>query len=140
MSRIRFGYLRLLVMLRRKGWQVGKKLVCRLYRELGLQMRTRKRRKLASERRMAVEPARQANERWSMDFITERLQDGRYFRTLRVVDEFTRECPVLEPAVSLSGRQVAACLDRVAAERGYPQSITVDNGAEFTGRAMDAWA
>lgn len=130
MSRIRFGYLRLLVMLRREGWQVGKKLVYRLYRELGLQMRTRKRRKLASR----------PNERWSMDFITERMEDGRYFRTLTVVDQFTRECPVLEPAISLTGRHVVSCLDRVASLRGYPQSITVDNGTEFTIRAMDAWA
>jgi putative transposase len=140
MSRIRFGYLRLLIMLRREGWQVGKKLVYRLYRELGLQMRTRQRRKLASARRVTVEPARQPNERWSMDFITERLQCGRYFRTLTLVDQFTRECPVLEPAFSLTGKHVVACLERIAAQRGYPQSITVDNGAEFTSRAMDAWA
>jgi putative transposase len=139
MSRIRFGYLRLLVMLRREGWEVGKKLVYRLYRELGLQMRTRKRRKLASARRASVERATRPNERWSMDFITERMEDGRYFRTLTVVDQFTRECPVLEPAVSLSGRHVA-CLDRVAVQRGYPQSITVDNGPEFSSKAMDAWA
>lgn len=140
MSRIRFGYLRLTVLLQREGWRVGKKLVYRHYRDLGLQMRTKRRRKLASARRVSVEPACQPNERWSMDFITERLEGGRYFRTLTVVDQFTRECPVLEPALSLSGRHVVACLERVAAQRGYPQSITVDNGTEFTSRAMDAWA
>jgi putative transposase len=100
MSRVRFGYLRLTVMLKREGWAVGKKLVYRLYRDLGLQMRTKKRRKLASEQRGPVQSAVRANQRWSMDFITDRLENGRYFRTLTVVDQYTRECPVLE-AVSM---------------------------------------
>jgi len=140
MSRVRFGYLRLTVMLRREGWAVGKKLVYRLYRELGLQMRTKKRRKLASGQRGVVEKAERANQRWSMDFVTDRLEDGRYFRTLTVVDQYTRECPVLEPAHSLTAAKVAQALDEVAATRGYPQSITVDNGSEFCSRIMDAWA
>jgi putative transposase len=141
MSRVRFGYLRLTVMLKREGWEVGKKLVYRLYRELGLQMRTKKRRKLASEQRGAVEKAERANQRWSMDFITDRLENGRYFRTLTVVDQYTRECPVLEPAQSLRAAKVVVdALDKVAAARGYPKSITVDNGSEFCSRVMDAWA
>ena len=140
MSRVRFGYLRLTVMLRREGWEVGKKLVYRLYRELGLQMRTKKRRKLASGQRGPVETAVRANQRWSMDFITDRLEDGRYFRTLTVVDQYTRECPVLEPAQSLTAAKVVHALDKVAAVRGYPESITVDNGSEFCSRIMDGWA
>jgi putative transposase len=110
MSRVRFGYLRLTVMLKREGWEVGKKLVYRLYRELGLQMRTKKRRKLASEQRGAVEKAERANQRWSMDFSTDRLENGRYFRTLTVVDQYTRECPVLEPAQSLRAAKVSSTL------------------------------
>ena len=140
MTRVRFGYLRLTVMLKREGWEVGKKLVYRLYRELGLQMRTRKRKKLASAQRGPVEVDERANQRWSMDFVTDRLENGRYFRTLTVVDQCTRECPVLEPAQSLTAAKVVHALDRVAAQRGYPESITVDNGSEFSSRVMDAWA
>ncbi len=140
MSRVRFGYLRLTVMLKREGWAVGKKLVYRLYRELGLQMRTKRRRKLASEQRGPVQRAVRANQRWSMDFITDRLENGRYIRTLTVVDQYTRECPVLEAAHSLTAAKVVDALDSVAAKRGYPESITVDNGSEFCSRVMDAWA
>lgn len=139
-TRVRFGYQRLTIMLKREGWKVGKKLVYRLYREMGLQMRTKRRKKLASAQRVPVEMATSPNQRWSMDFITDRLEDGRYFRTLTVVDQFTRECPVLRSATSLTGSKVAKCLDQVAAERGYPESITVDNGTEFCSRVMDAWA
>jgi putative transposase len=140
MTRIRFGYLRLTVLLRREGWSVGKKLVYRLYRELGLQMRTKKRKKLASIQRGPLAPAQRANDRWSMDFITDRLEDGRYFRTLTVVDQYTRQCPVLEAALSLKATKVVDCLERVAVRQGYPKSITVDNGSEFCSRVMDAWA
>ena len=140
MSRVRFGYLRLTVMLKREGWPVGKKLVSRLYRELGLQMGTKKRRKLASEQGGPVQSAVRANQRWSMDFITDRLEKGRYFRTLRVVDQSTRECPVLEAAHSLRAAKVAHALESAAAKRGYPESITVDKGSEFCSRVMDAWA
>jgi putative transposase len=140
MTRVRFGYLRLTVLLRREGWPVGKKLVYRLYQELGLQMRTRKRKKLASAQRGPVESATVANERWSMDFITDRLEDGRYFRTLTVVDQYTRECVALEPALSLTAAKVVDVLDRAVVERRYPRSITVDNGSEFCSRIMDGWA
>lgn len=140
MTRVRFGYLRLTVLLRREGWAVGKKLVYRLYRELGQQMRTRRRKKLASAQRGPVERASAANERWSMDFITDRLENGRYFRTLTVVDQYTRECVALEPAASLTAAKVVDALNKVAAERSYPKSITVDNGSEFCSRIMDGWA
>ena len=75
-----------------------------------------------------------------MDFIMDRLENGIYFRTFTVVDQFTRECPVLESPRSLTGSNVVHPLDKVAAERGYPESITVDNGSEFCSRIMDAWA
>ena len=73
MVRVRFGYPRLTVLLKREGWSVGKKLVYRLYRELGLQMRTRKRRKLVSAQRAPAQRATKRNEKWSMDFIADRL-------------------------------------------------------------------
>lgn len=140
MTRVRFGYRRLTVMLKREGWNVGKKLLYRLYDELGLQMRTKKRMKLASAQRGPVEVAVRANQRWSMDFIMDRWENGNYFRTLTVVDQFTLECPVLESARSLTASSVVHALDKVATERGYPESITVDNGSEFCSRIMDAWA
>ena len=86
-----------------------------------MQRRTKKRRKLASEQRGGVEKAERANQRWSMAFITDRLENGRYFRTLTVVDQYTRECPVLEPAQSLTAAKVVDALDKVAAARGYPE-------------------
>ncbi len=140
LTRVRFGYLRLTVLLRREGWAVGKKLVYRLYRELDLSMRAKKRRRLASQSRILLPAADAPNERWSMDFVTARLENGRYFRVLTLVDQYTRECLALEPAFSMNGVKVAACLDSVVADRGRPKSIRVDNGAEFQSRAMDGWA
>jgi putative transposase len=75
-----------------------------------------------------------------MDFVTDRLENGRYFRTLTVVEQYTRECPVLATDYSLTAAKVIQALDRAVAQRGHPESITVDNGSEFTCRAMDAWA
>ena len=140
LTRVRFGYRRLTVLLKREGWEVGRRRVYRLYRELGLEMRSKKRRKLASQQRGNVEKAERANQRWSMDFVTDRLENGRYFRTLTIVDQYTRECPALEPAHSLTAAKVAHVLDAIAVDRGYPESITVDNGTEFSSRIMDGWA
>jgi putative transposase len=140
LTRVRFGYRRLTILLKREGWEVGKRRVYRLYRELGLEMRSKKRRKLASQQRGNVEKAERANQRWSMDFVTDRLENGRYFRTLTIVDQYTRECPALEPAHSLTATKVAHVLDAIALDRGYPESITVDNGTEFSSRIMDGWA
>lgn len=140
MVRVRFGYPRLTVLLQREGWKVGKKLVYRLYRELGLQMRSKRRRKLVSARRGERTEAVTANEKWSMDFVAERLEDGRAFRVLTMIDQFTRECLKLEVAAHMSGIRVVESLERVAELRGYPKSITVDNGTEFCSKAVDAWA
>ena len=140
MVRVRFGYRRLTVLLKREGWPVGKKLVYQLYRELGLQMRTKKRRKLASAQRGPAHAATKRNEKWSMDFVADRLESGRPFRVLTVIDQFTRECLKLEAAARMSGSRVVEWLERVAELRGYPQSITVDNGTEFCSKAVDGWA
>jgi putative transposase len=99
LTRIRFGYRRLTIMLQREGWHVGKKRVYRLYREMGLVMRTKRYRKRAGQGRGIQPVAQKANERWSMDFVTDRLVDGRYFRTLTIVDQYTRECPLPRSAV-----------------------------------------
>jgi putative transposase len=139
-SRVRFGYRRLTVMLRREGWPVNAKRIYRLYTADDLAVRTKVRKKIARRARVPVQAATRPNEKWSMDFIAARLIDGRWFRVLTVVDQFTRECLVLLADRSLSGQKVALALSQVIAERGAPVSITVDNGSEFYSRAMEAWA
>ena len=139
-SRRRYGYRRLTVLLQREGWAVNHKRVYKLYRQEGLAVRTKKRKKRASHLRIVPAPPTMANQRWSMDFVTDRLEDGRFFRTLTVVDVFTRECVTLHADRQLSGAKVALALDKAGAARGFPKQITVDNGTEFFSKAMDAWA
>lgn len=139
-SRQRFGYRRLYIMLRREGWQVNHKRIGRLCRLMGLGIQTKRRRKCASHLRVVPRQAIAPNEHWSTDFVHDSLIDGRSFRVLTLVDTCTRECLALVADRSLTGRHVAAALDAVAAERGYPQLITVDNGSEFYSKAMDHWA
>ena len=103
-------------------------------------IRTRKRKKLARRAQVPVPEARNRNERWSMDFMMDRLADGRAFRILTVIDQYTRECPVLVADTSLTAKKVVLALDRVVGVDCAPKSITVDNGSEFASRAMDAWA
>ncbi len=139
-ARPRFGYPRLHVLLRREGWMVNIKRVYRLYKLEGLEVRTKKRRKRASHLRVVPPAPTAANDRWSMDFMRDTFDDGRPFRILTVVDTFTRECPLLAADTSLTGKRVSELLDGIAAERGFPKSITVDNGTEFYSKAMDSWA
>ena len=138
-TRRRYGYRRLTVLLQREGWTVNHKRVYRLYRAENLEVRTRKRKKRASHLRVVPAPPRRPNERWCMDFVSDRLEDGHYFRILAVVDVFTRECLALDADRHLSGRKVAQVLERIGRERGWPVDITVDNGTEFFSKAMDAW-
>jgi len=114
------------------------KRVRRTYRLEGLQLRHRvRRRKHASLHRGIPPAASRAHERWSMDFVHDALADGRAFRVLTVVDQWSRWSPILDVAQSMSGRAVADALDRAIAEHGKPQTITVDHGTEFTGRVLD---
>lgn len=139
MLRPRWGYRRLHRLLRREGWTHNRKLTQRVYREEGLHVRRRKRKRVAVPRTPLATPTR-ANERWSMDFVSDALGDGRKFRSLTLVDDCTRESPAIEVDVSLPGERIVRVLDRVAAERGYPQAIVCDNGPEFRGEALDQWA
>ena len=139
-SRVRFGYRRLTVLLRRDGWPVNAKRIYRLYTEEGLIVRTKVRRRAARRSRVPPAMATGPNQRWSMDFMSERVADGRWFRILTVVDQFTRECLCLLADQSLSGEKVTQALEPVVRQRGAPHSITVDNGSEFASRVMDAWA
>ena len=139
-ERRRFGYRRLHALLRREGWQVNHKAVYRLYVEEGLQVRKRKRKRVArAERQPMLLPAA-ANERWSMDFQHDLLATGQRFRTLNIVDDFSRECPAIEVDTSLPGVRVVRVLDRLAETWGLPLEIVVDNGPELAGQALDEWA
>jgi putative transposase len=140
-ARPRYGYRRIHVLLRRDGWAVNMKRVRRLYRLEGLQLRFRvRRRKHASIHRGIPPAATRAHERWSMDFVHDALFDGRAFRILTVIDQWSRWSPILEVAQGMSGKAVAEALDRAIAVHGKPRSITVDHGTEFTSRALDDWA
>jgi len=140
-ARPRFGYLRIWVMLRREGWGVNRKRVRRLYRLDGLQlrMRVRRRKHIALHRGPAPCPAG-PQERWSMDFVHDALADGRPFRILTVVDQWSRSSPLLEVASRMSGYTVGEALDRVLEGAPWPRSITVDHGTEFQSRALEDWA
>jgi putative transposase len=139
-ERPRFGYRRLHVLLRREGLAVNHKRVYRLYRADGLQVRRRKRKRVALGRRIEIIQPTAPNQRWSMDFMSDQLADGRRFRTLNIVDDFTRESLAIEAGTSLPGTIVVRTLERVRSERGEPKTIVIDNGPEFTGRTLDAWA
>lgn len=137
--RPRWGYRRLYRLLRREGLRVNRKLVQRVYREEGLSVRRRARKRVAVVRVPTLPPSGR-NERWSMDFVSDALADGRKFRALTIVDEFTRECPAIEVDHSLPGARVVAVLERLRATRGLPRTIVCDNGPEFRGEALDQWA
>jgi putative transposase len=140
-ARPRFGFLRIWVLLRREGWLVNRKRVRRLYRLEGLQlrMRVRRRKHMALHRGPAPIPAG-PTERWSMDFVHDALADGRPFRVLTVVDQWSRHSPLLEAASRMSGLAVGEALDRVLDDASAPRSITVDHGTEFMSRALEDWA
>ncbi len=128
------------MLLRREGWAVNAKRIYRLYAEDGLTVRTKVRHKIARRQRTSLLRATRPNQRWAMDFVSERLYDGRWFRVLTVVDQFTRECLLLLADSSLTGHKVVLALSRVIAEPGVLESITTDNGTGFARKAMDAWA
>jgi putative transposase len=136
----RYGYRRIHVLLRREGWSVNHKRTYRLYREQGLMVRKRKRKRIGLAERLVMPVPQAPNENWSMDYVADALIDGRKLRALTIVDDFTRECLAIEVDTSLPGSRVAAVLERLADIRGLPASITVDHGPEFEGRVLDAWA
>lgn len=139
-QRRKFGAPRLHTMLRREGYEINHKKTERLYREEGLSLRLKKRKKRSSHLRVVLDPPNRVNQHWSMDFISDSLFSGRRFRVLTIVDDFSRESPALEVDHSLTGQRVARVLDRIALVRGLPEVITTDNGPEFTGKALDRWA
>ncbi len=139
-ERPRFGYRRLGVLLRREGHPINLKRVLRLYREENLKLRARKRKRVTSTLRVKPEGPVAINQMWSMDFMHDTLNGGRRFRTLNIVDCFSREALAIEVDTSLTGHRVVRVLQTLLETRGKPQVIQVDNGPEFTGRALDEWA
>lgn len=138
--RPRFGYRRLHTLVDREGLHVNHKRVYGVYREATLQVRRRRRKRLTRGQRVPLALPTRRTERWSMDFMLDTLADGRGFRTLNIVDDFTRECVAIEVDRSLPGLRVVRVLDRLAETLGLPEVLVMDNGPEFSGRALDTWA
>jgi putative transposase len=136
----RIGCPQIHTRLRREGWTVNHKKTERIYREEKLSLRLRWKRKRPAIARVALPVPQQANQVWSMDFVHDRIWQGRRFRVLMIVDDFTRECLATEVDTSLGGERVRQVLERLKIERGRPAVIRTDNGPEFTGATLDQWA
>ena len=139
-QRKRFGSPMLHLILKREHLVVNHKRTERIYKEEGLALKRKRRRKGAAGARMIIPAPERPNQKWSMDFVTDSTVTGRRFRALTIVDNYSRECPAIEVDTSLGGARVVSVLERLAEIRGLPDVITVDNGPEFAGKALDEWA
>jgi putative transposase len=139
-KRRRFGQERIHIVLRREGWKDGIKRVRRIYREEGLSLRLKRRRKLSAGVRVPMPAADRPNHTWSMDFVHDKLVSNRSLKCLTIVDEFTRECLAIEVDTGLNGSRVTRVLDQLIEVRGKPIAIRCDNGPEFASNKTDAWA
>lgn len=139
-QRRRFGYRRLHVLLRREGWTVNHKRVQRLYGEERLSLRGRHRKRLRSSVRLLLSQAVRPHQHWSMDFVHDRTLDGRRFRVLTIIDQFSRLALPMAVRRSFPGFAVVQWLEQLVSEFAVPQVISIDNGTEFTSRSFDAWA
>jgi putative transposase len=139
-TRVRYGYKRIHVLLKREGWQINHKRVYRLYCEEGLNLRVKQKKKRPSAARVPFGDITGINEMWSMDFVSDSLFDGRRFRALTVVDNYSRECLAILVDQGIKGEQVAGILNRLKFLRGVPKRMRVDNGPEFISKALDRWA
>ena len=137
---LRWGYKLLWGALRGQEFMVNHKKVYRLYKEEKLELRRKGKKRFKSELRGQTEKPTAPCQLWTMDFVSDALCDGRIFRTLNLVDAFTRQCLAIETDTSLSGERVGRVLDGVVAQRGKPQVIQIDNGPEFRSKALDMWA
>lgn len=136
----RWGYRYIHDLLRREGWAVNRKRVQRIYREEGLAVRRKGKKRRSQAPRVARTPLSRPNERWTMDFMSDALSSGRRFRCLTILDEHTRESLDIHVAHSIPAQGVIEVLERLRETRGLPATIVTDNGSEFRSRAFDAWA
>ena len=136
----RFGYRRLHIMLQREGICINHKKTYGLYKNAGLTLQKRSKKKRYEKRGMPQRALPEVNAHWSMDFVSDRTRYGSNIRILTVIDEATRECLALEVDSSVTGRQVSSVLNRIAIFRGLPKEILTDNGSEFTSNIMNAWS
>jgi putative transposase len=136
----RYGCPRIYDVLRREGWQVNYKKVERLYREEGLSLRIRKRKKRTAMVRVPLPKPERPGQVYAMDFVHDRLANGRRIKCLTIVDPLAKESPAIEVDTSIPGIRVCRVLDRIFAERPVPETLVVDNGPEFSGKALDEWA
>lgn len=138
--RPRFGYRRLGIFLRRDGYRINHKRLLRLYRAEGLALPRKRPKKRLWQRPKPLLPAVRPNERWSMDFVSDRLESGRRFRILTIVDDYTREWKAAVVDTSVGGVRVVRLLEELRETTGLPTAIVTDNGPEFTSRAFLSWA
>jgi putative transposase len=128
------------VLIRREGKIVNHKRLERIYAEEGLQLKKRKKRRQTAALRVVIPTPTKPNVRWSMDFVSDNLYDGRKFRCLTIVDDYSRESPAITVDTSLPGQRVTGILDYLGETRGLPDIIVCDNGPEFSGIMLDRWA
>ena len=140
--RIRYGFWRVYILLRREGFKDNHKRVYRIYKEEGLNLRTKRpRRSKASANRMERPDISTINQVWSMDFVADQTFEGRKFRALTIVDNYSRKCIAIHTQQSIKGDDVVSVLDRIKEVDGYkPERIQVDNGSEFISKSLDKWA
>jgi len=139
-TRRRFGCPRLHAMLRREGIVINHKRTERIYKQQGLMLRMRRRKRLSSQLRLDVPKPQYPNHIWSMDFMRDNLSGGRTMKVLSVVDEYTRKCLAIEVDTSINGTRVARVLSEIGQLEGLPEIIIIDNGPEFISNALDNWA
>ncbi len=140
-TRVRYGDRRIHVLMSREGWRINHKRLYRLYQQAGLNLRMKRpRRRVSAAHRAARTTPEQANQVWSLAFVSDALFNGKRFRTLTLIDVFTRECLAIHADVSLRAERVVEVVTEAARHRGRPERIQVDNGSEFVSKALDLWA
>ncbi len=136
----RYGYRRIHVLLEREGIQINHKKLFRLYSQEGLKVEIRKRKKIASQLRVASVLPQGPNQRWSIDFVSDQFDSGKRMKVLTVVDDFSKECPLIHVDTSITGLKLQELFKELGKNRPLPATIVCDNGPEFISRDFDAWA
>ena len=141
-TRVRYGYERIYILLRREGWHVNHKRVYRIYCKEGLNLRSKRpRRSVVAAHRIQRPEVSGMDQCWSMDFVSDSLFNGRRIRALTVVDNFSRECLAIHVGHSIVGAQVVEVMCALKRfTKRQPERIQVDNGSEFISKALDRWA